>query len=108
LLALGGIFDDVDDVAEMDDRGRLKRGARTMHRIPAVAGMAHDGQDAEIVATAAAVIEQRRFRIDEAVGEGQLHRPRQGAAADRRFVPGNILKRRSHGLVQNTMRWFFD
>ena len=74
-----------------------------VHRIPAASGIAHDRQNAEIIATAAAVIEQRGCRIDQAVGESQLDRPRQGAAADRRLVPGDILERRCHDRIQNTL-----
>lgn len=69
-------LDDVDDVPEIDDVRRPAFGAWTVHRVPAVNVIAERLQMADVVALAAAVVEYREARVEQAVGHDCGHRAR--------------------------------
>ena len=84
--SFGRIFDDIDDVPQVDDIGQLFRGRGAVHGIPAFAPNPFVNQEFHVFSTAAPVIEDRDGLVDQAVSEGAFDGTREVAASDRGFV----------------------
>ena len=68
---LGAIFDDVDDVAEVDYVGWATLGVGTVRRIPTVNLETERAEMAEVIASPAAIVEHGvAVGDDDPVGEG--------------------------------------
>ena len=67
LLSLVRLFDDIDDIAEIDDRGSLQGLIGTMYGVPSSAGEAHGTQQSQVIALATAIIEQGAILREYAV-----------------------------------------
>jgi hypothetical protein len=89
--AFGGVLDDVEHEAEIHYVGGLERGVGTEDRVPAGSRDPLGLAEVEVVAVAAAVVEQARAGAEQPVAHGALQRPRQVGAVDRRLVPPAIL-----------------
>ena len=72
---LGRPLDHIEHVPEVDHRRAVPRFVRLVCRIPTVRDVAEGLQKTDIVAKAAAVVEERVFRCEDAVADKELHRP---------------------------------
>jgi hypothetical protein len=87
--AFVGVLDDVEDVAEVDDVGGLAGRVGSEGGVPAGAGDAVGGEEFEVLAAAAAVVEEGDVAVEEVVAEEALDRAGEVAAADGGFVAGD-------------------
>src|SRR5688572_24191229 len=92
--SFGGIFDNVQDVTEINDISLALGLVCEMDWIPTVGVVAERLQSAHIASLAAAVIEERCSVFKQSVFEQRLHGLGQVVARQGRFMP---VDRRSSG-----------
>ncbi len=71
---LGGVFDDVQDEPKVYDVGRLLGGCGTENRVPTVRVETETCQPRYVTPMAAAVVEERRRRLEQSILQEALHR----------------------------------
>ena len=94
---LGGSFDDVEDVPQIDHVGRASLGLGPVCRIPAVSCEAQCSKVTNVVTAPAPVVEDRAVGMQQSVSRRGRHGTRQRRAGHRRLMTRDGLQRHAAG-----------